>query len=373
MDTGSRTIRAPVLRAVGVPMVIEELTLLPPSQGEVVVRLVASGVCHSCLHAMDGSLQGTPMPIVLGDEGAGVVEEVGPGANELRPGDHVVISWAPGCGACRECLRGRPARCRREPTVGYLPGETTRFRKGEEVIYHFGPATFSPYVVVPARGAIKITDSIPLQQAALVGCSVSTGAGAVLRTARVECGQSVAVIGCGGVGLNAVHAASLVGAYPIIAIDPVALKLDVARRLGATATIPKSGTEMVEAIRSASDGGADVVIVAVGSSRAIEHGVEALGAGGKCVVIGAPPTGEMLSIDPQALRAEEKTLVGSSYGSCNPPLDFPMFLELYQAGRYAIDDLVSRVYQLGDINEAFENLANGKDLRGLIVFDEVEP
>lgn len=312
------------------------------------------------------------MPIVLGDEGAGIVEDVGPGTTGLRPGDHVVLSWAPSCGACRECLRGRPARCRQKPAFGYLSGKTTRFCRGDEPIHHFGPSTFSPYVVVPSSGAIKINESVPLRQAALVGCSVTTGAGAVLRTAKVECGQSVAVIGCGGVGLNAVHAAHLVGANPIVAVDPVEIKLAAARHLGATATIEMSGSDVAEAIRAETDGGADVVIVAVGNSLAIEQGVEALCPGGKCVVVGAPPSGETLSIDPHSLRGDEKMIMGSSYGSCNPPLDFPMFIELYRSGRFAIDDLVSRVYALTEINEAFENLAMGNDLRGLIVFDEPE-
>jgi Zn-dependent alcohol dehydrogenase len=259
---------------------------------------------------------------------------------------------------------------RRDDLLPSRPGETTSFRAGQEEIFHYGPATCSPYAIVPASGAIKISSSVPLRQAALVGCSTTTGAGAVLRTAAVQCGQSVAVIGCGGVGLNAVHAAHLAGANPVIAVDPVAIKLDAAQRLGATGTVRSAGPGMAEAIRAATDGGADVVIVAVGSTDAIEQGVEALAPGGKCVVIGAPPTGAMVSIDLHALRAEEKALLGCSYGSCNPPVDFPMFIDLYQSGRLALDSLVSRIYRLPEINEAYENLARGEDLRGLIVFDE---
>jgi S-(hydroxymethyl)glutathione dehydrogenase/alcohol dehydrogenase len=223
MRMEGRMVEAPVLREIGVPMALEEITVLPPKEGEVLVRLVASGVCHSCLHRFDGSLRDTPMPVILGDEGAGIIEEIGPGTTALEPGDHVVLSWAPSCGACRECLRGRPARCRVKLAPGCLLDGTTRFRKGDEAIYHNGPSTFSPVVVVRSSAAIKIKDSVPLQQAALVGCAVSTGVGAVLRTARVECGQSVAVIGCGGVGLNSVYAAHLAGAHPIVAVDPVNL------------------------------------------------------------------------------------------------------------------------------------------------------
>jgi S-(hydroxymethyl)glutathione dehydrogenase/alcohol dehydrogenase len=343
------------------------------------VRLVASGVCHSCLHSIDGSLAGTPMPIILGDEGAGVVDQVGPGVTGLAPGDHVVLSWAPSCEACRECLRGHPARCRNKPEFGYLPDGATYFRATGpdgasgvgEVVFHYGPATSSPYTVVPATAAIKVSDTVPLKLAALVGCSVTTGAGAVLRTAATQAGQSVAVVGCGGVGLNAILAAHLAGASPVVAVDPVQLKLDAALQLGATTAVRGAGPGLADGIRDATGGyGADVVIVAVGSTDAIEQGVDALAPGGTCVIIGAPPTGARLSIDPHALRAEEKALLGCSYGSCNPPADFPLFIELFQAGRLPLDRLVSREYRLSEINEAYANLASGQDLRGLIVFDE---
>jgi Zn-dependent alcohol dehydrogenase len=353
-------------------MEMEEVTVVPPRAGEVAVRLVASGVCHSCLHSIDGSLEGTPLPIILGDEGAGVVVEVGEGVTMVEPGDHAVISWAPSCGQCRECLGGRPARCTRKPTFGVFSDVETRFRRGDEQIFHYGPATHSPYVILPQSAAIKIDKSVPLDRAALVGCSLSTGAGAVFNTAGVTAGQSVAVVGCGGVGLNAVHAAYVAGAFPVIAVDPVEIKLDAARRLGASGTVSSSGEQMAEAIRSASGGGVDVVIVAVGSTVAIEQGMLALNPGGKCVVIGAPPTGAMLSIDPHSLRAKETTLMGCSYGSCNPPVDFPRLIGLFQSGRFKIDEMVSRRYALDEINEAYENLAAGKDLRGLIVFDGAE-
>lgn len=367
-----RTVKAPVFRAVGTPMAMEEITIAPPGPGEVLVKMAASGVCHSCLHSIDGSLKGTPVPIILGDEGSGVVAATGQGVTGLAAGDHVVLSWAPGCAGCRECLRGKPARCLRKPTFGYLPGERTAFRAGEEPVFHYGPATFCPYVVVPASGAIKIRDDVPLSQAALVGCATTTGAGAVLRTAAVQAGQAVAVIGCGGVGLNAVHAAYLAGASQVIAVDPIQLKLDAARQLGASHVIRSAGPEAADAIASATGGGADAVIVAVGSTLAVEQGVAALGPGGKCVVVGAPPTGAMLSIDPHSLRAQEKALLGCSYGSCNPPVDFPMFIDLYRAGRFALDTIVSRVYRLDELNEAFDNLAQGNDLRGVVVFDETD-
>lgn len=370
MTKGPWTVEAPIFRGVGQRMVLEEITVLPPRPGEVAVRLAAGGVCHSCLHSIDGSLEGTPLPIILGDEGAGIVVEVGEGVSNLKVDDHVVLSWAPSCGSCRECLRGYPARCLSKPPFGVLGDGETRFRRGDEVIYHYGPATSSPYVVVPASGAIKVDQSVPLELAALIGCSVSTGAGAIINTAKVALGESVAVIGCGGVGLNAVHAASLAGAYPVVAVDPVELKLDAARRLGATTVVLSGGDETAEGIRQASGGGVDVVIVAVGSGSAIEQGLDALNPGGKCVVIGAPPTGAMLKVDPHALRAKEKVLMGCSYGSCNPPVDFPMFVDLLRSGTFKADEMISHRYRLSEINEAYANLASGKDLRGLIVFDD---
>jgi S-(hydroxymethyl)glutathione dehydrogenase / alcohol dehydrogenase len=364
-----RKVVAPVLRAPGVSMELEEISLLPPREGEVMVRLVASGVCHSCLHWTDGTHRGSPLPIILGDEGSGVVEEIGPDVSGLAVGDHVVLSWAPGCGVCKQCLRGRPALCTKKPAVGLMDDGTTRFRRGDDAIYHLGPSTFSPYSVVAARAAIKVDRSVPLRTAALIGCAVSTGAGAIIHTAEVKCGQSVAVVGCGGIGLNAIYAAGLCGAHPIVAVDPLISKLDAARRLGATETIRLSGAGVGETVRSVTDGGADVVVVAVGDTLAIEQGVEALAPGGKCVVVGAPPSGEVLTIDPHQLRAQEKVLMGCSYGSCNPPVDFPMFTSLYRAGRFALDEFISRTYELSEVNEALINLADGKDLRGVIVFD----
>jgi S-(hydroxymethyl)glutathione dehydrogenase/alcohol dehydrogenase len=334
------------------------------------VQMAAAGICHSCLHSIDGSLAGTPLPIVLGDEGSGVIVETGPGVEDLAEGDHVVLSWAPSCSGCRECLRGRPARCLNKPPFGCLPGGKTAFSVGTEAIFHYGPATYSPYAVVPASGAVKIARDVSLNEAALIGCATTTGAGAVLHTAAVQMGDSVAVIGCGGVGLNAVHAAHLAGANPVVAVDPIQRKLDAAHKLGATVGVRSGDEDVVDAIRAATGGGADVVIVAVGSTAAVEQGLSALGPGGKCVVIGAPPTGSMLHIDPHDLRAQEKALLGCSYGSSNPPVDFPKFIDLYRAGRFALTEMVSRVYRLNEINDAFDNLARGDDLRGIVVFDD---
>jgi S-(hydroxymethyl)glutathione dehydrogenase/alcohol dehydrogenase len=306
-------VTAPILRAPGTPMRLEPMAVMPPEPGEVLVRLVASGVCHTCLHTIDGSIAGIPMPIVLGDEGAGVVEEIGSGVTGLKRGDHVVLSWAPSCGACRQCLKGRPALCTNKLPFGLLRDGATAFRCGDEVVYHFGPSTFSPYVVVPSSAAVKVSDELPLERAVLVGCAVTTGAGAVLRTAGVRFGESVVVIGCGGIGLNAIQAAALAGGQPIVGVDPVELKLEAARRFGATETIRYRGSSIAGEVRAITRGGADVAVVAVGSTEMVQQAVDALAPGGRCVIVGVPPSGDLIQLDPNVLRAEEKIVMGSSY------------------------------------------------------------
>ena len=213
------TVRAPVLWRAGEPMVMEDLVVAPPGPGEVRVRMAASGVCHSCLHVVDGSHGGIPFPVVLGDEGAGVIEAVGDGCRRHRVGDPVVVSWAPSCGQCRFCALGRPVLCVNGAPVGFLPDGTTRFSVAGRDVHHFGPATYAPLTVVAESAAISITPRMPLDRAALIGCSVATGVGAVVNTANARLGSSVAVFGCGGVGLNAIQGAVLAGAHPIVAVD----------------------------------------------------------------------------------------------------------------------------------------------------------
>ena len=239
-------INAPVLIKPREPMQMMELELDEPRFGEVRVRMVASGVCHSCLHAYDGSHTGIPMPIVLGDEGSGVVDAVGSGVTQLEPGDHVVISWAPTCGACTYCNLGYPALCLNTPAIGMTNGDVTLFHHNGEDVFHYGPATYGSYIVVPESAAVKIRKDFPLEAAALIGCSVATGFGAAVNSAGLRPGQSVAVVGCGGVGLNVIQGAVATGAYPIIGIDVLDSKLEMAREFGATHTI-NSATQDVEA------------------------------------------------------------------------------------------------------------------------------
>jgi S-(hydroxymethyl)glutathione dehydrogenase / alcohol dehydrogenase len=361
--------RAPLLYRQGEPMGMEDIELDAPHDGEVLVRLTASGVCHSCLHAADGSWTDVPTPIVLGDEGAGVVEAVGPGVRSVVPGDHVILSWAPSCGQCRYCATGRPQLCNRRPEPYRMFDGTTRMRWQGRPVYHYGyVATFAPMSVVPESCAVPVRKDMPLDMAALIGCSVMTGTGAVLNTARVPAGASLVVFGAGGIGLNAIQGGDLAGAAPIIAVDTNDAKLVFAREFGATATINSRQEDPVAAVRRLTDGGADYTVVAVGATDAIRQAYDALAPGGTCVVIGLPPTGSQVSLDASRIAGREKRLVGSCYGSASVKADFPRMVELYLSGKLKIDQLITRRYGMDEANEAFRALAAGEVARGLIVF-----
>jgi S-(hydroxymethyl)glutathione dehydrogenase / alcohol dehydrogenase len=362
--------KASVLFAQKSPLVVEELDLAPPRSGEVRVRLTASGVCHSCLHAADGSWQGVPVPIVLGDEGSGVVEAIGPGVDTLKVGDHVILSWAPTCGRCHYCVIGRPNLCeRRLPGRGVLMDGTTRMSLRGEPVYQYGHVgTYASTSVVPESCAIRIDDRMPLDLAALIGCSVMTGVGAVINTAMVPAGASMAVFGVGGVGLNVVQGGALVAAHPIIAVDVKAGKLEHARALGASHAVDASREDAAAAIKRITRLGADYTFVAVGDTRAVMQALEALAPGGTCVLIGVPESGATLPLDVRPLVTAERVIRGSSYGSARTREDLPRMVNLYLAGKLRIDELVTRRYGLEDANEGFRALAAGELARGLIVF-----
>ncbi|HZP38108.1 MAG TPA: zinc-binding dehydrogenase [Methylomirabilota bacterium] len=362
--------RAAVLFEQGKPQRVEELDLEAPRRGEVLVRMAASGVCHSCLHAADGSWKGVPLPIVLGDEGAGVVEALGPDVAELTVGDHVILSWAPTCGRCHYCVIGRPNLCeRRQPGRGVLPDGTTRMSLGGAPVYHYGHvATYASRTVVHESCAIRIDPAMPLDRAALIGCSVMTGVGAVLNTAAVPAGAGMAVFGVGGVGLNVVQGGALVAAHPIIAVDLLPAKLEHARAVGATHLIDASREDPVAAIRAITGRGADFTFVAVGATRPIAQAVEALAPGGTCVLIGVPESGAMVPLDVRPMVTGERVVRGSSYGSARTREDLPRMVALYRAGRLRIDELITHRYGLEDANEAFRALAAGELGRGIIVF-----
>jgi Zn-dependent alcohol dehydrogenase len=332
--------------------------------------MAASGVCHSCLHAADGSWAGVKLPTVLGDEGAGVVEKVGPGVSSLHVGDHVILSWAPTCGRCRYCVSGRPVLCERRPPPGSMYDGMTRMSLRGETVYHFGTvATFGEKTVVPENCAIPIRKDFPLDKAALIGCSVTTGLCSVLNIAEVPAGASMAVFGTGGIGLNAIQGGPITGAHPVIAVDVNDAKLDYAREFGATHVVNSAKEDPVEAIRRLTGGhGVAYSFVAVGHSPAVEQAFAATEAGGTCVVIGLPPSGAKISVDPGLLVGPMRVLRGSSYGGASVFVDFPRLVELNLNGKLKLDELITRRYDVSEANEAFRALAAGEVARGLIVF-----
>ncbi|MCI0548448.1 MAG: zinc-binding dehydrogenase [Candidatus Rokubacteria bacterium] len=362
--------RASVLFEQKKPLSVEDVELAPPREGEVQVRMTASGVCHSCLHAADGSWAGIPLPIVLGDEGAGVVEAVGPGVRDLAAGDHVILSWAPTCGRCHYCVIGRPNLCeRRRPGQGVLLDGTTRMTFRGRPVHHYGHvATYASTTVVAESSAIKIRPDMPLEKAALIGCSVMTGVGAVINTAAVPPGASMAVFGVGGVGLNVVQGGAMVAAHPIIAVDVTSRKLEPARGLGATHAVHAGTDDPVAAIRAITGRGADYSFVAVGDARAVVQATECLAPGGTCVVIGVPATGATAPLDVRPVVTGERVIRGSSYGGARTREDLPRMVELFLVGKLRIDELITRRYGLEEANEAFRALAAGEVSRGLIVF-----
>lgn len=359
--------KAAILRKVNTPMTIEEVELQEPQTGEVKVKLTATGICHSCLHAIDGSLTGVPLPMVLGDEGSGIVTAIGPEVKNVKVGDHVIISWSPRCGYCKYCVSGRPVQCVNQPVFGYLHDGTTRMKvKGEEIL-HFGPATYSTENVIPASMAIPIRKDMPLDIAALIGCSVMTGVGSVTQTANVPVGASLAIFGCGGIGLNAIQGGVIAGASPLIAVDVSESKLKVAESLGATHLI-RADKNPIDEIKKITGGGVDYAVVCVGNLKALEQAWESMAPGGTCVSLALYPSGEVMGLDPNKFAAKELKLIGSRYGSARPSIDFDTMVNLYLSGKLKLEELVSKRYDFDGINEAHRALAAGEVTRTMVVF-----
>jgi S-(hydroxymethyl)glutathione dehydrogenase/alcohol dehydrogenase len=356
--------KAPVLTGVRERIAVRDVEIDDPHEGEVRVRMAASGVCHSCMYAWDGSSQNARFPVVLGDEGSGVVERVGPGVEGVRAGDRVIISWAPNCGHCHFCMIGRPVLCE---TRGTFP--TRLSMDGQPVVNFGGVATYGSYTVIPATCAIKIPDEMPLDKAALIGCSVMTGVGSVLNTARVEAGESLAVFGTGGVGLNAVQGGRVAGAYPLIAVDVSDTKLEFAQKMGATHMVNAARENAVEAIQKITGRGVDYAVVAVGDTRVQAQAYEAISRGGTLVVVGMAQQGELTINSRAPLVMQERCIKGSCYGSARPREDFQRLIRLYLSRKLMIDELITRTYTIDEATEAFEDLEKGILARGLIVFE----
>jgi alcohol dehydrogenase len=372
------TTRAAVLTRMGLPrpyaasrpLVVQEMALAPHGPGELLVAVGAAGLCHSDLSVVDGT-RPRPMPMVLGHEAAGVVEACDP-ATGFSPGDHVVFAFVPSCGTCLPCAEGRPALC--EPgaaanTAGVLLGGARRWcdAPAGPVSHHLGVSGFSERIVVSARSAVRIDASLPMEIAALFGCAVITGVGAVVNTARVPPGASVAVFGLGGVGLACVLGAVASGANPVVVVDPVAAKRALALALGATHAV-EAGEGAVAEIRAATGGGAAFVFESVGHEAVLAQAYAATRRGGTTVATGLPHPSRLFAVPAVSLVAEERTVRGSYMGSAVPLRDLPRFVALYQAGRLPVDRLLTHRLALDEINEGFDRLADGEAVRQVIVF-----
>lgn len=367
------TVKAAVFTGPNEPLQIQELEISDqPGSREVLVKMSASGVCHSDLHALDGEWE-TPAPLVLGHEGAGVVEAVGSEVEGLAVGDHVILSWTPSCGRCEFCADGRPVLCQMANQTAYKhvspDGRTRLSRDGEDVKSFLGVGSFGSYAMVPETAAVKIRTDAPLAQAALVGCAVTTGIGAVTNTARVEAGSTVLVIGCGGVGLNIVQGARLVGAKQIIVADVNDDKLELGRTFGATHTVNSRNVDLVEEIhRLTGDRGVDYAFEAIGLPLTIEQSYRAVRRGGTAVVVGQVADGVTVSIDPFVMSDQEKRLIGSNYGSSRQSIDFPKIIDLYMEGRIDLDTMVTDRIALEDVNDAFDEMRRGRGIRSVIEY-----
>lgn len=375
---------AAVLRATGAarpyadsrPLALETVTLDPPGRDEVLVAVKAAGLCHSDLSVINGD-RPRPLPMALGHEAAGVVEALGPGVTDLEIGDHVVMVFMPSCGHCDPCAGGRPALC--EPGAaangrGELLGGGRRIHDADgDLNHHLGCSAFAAHAVVSRRSLVKVDRDLPFAHAALFGCAVLTGVGAVVNTAQVRAGQSVAVVGLGGVGLSSVLGALAAGASPVIAVDVSEDKLALARSLGAVRTVNAADPDAVEQVRTlaggmGAGGGADFVFEMAGSAAALEAGWRMTRRGGTTITAGLPPPEAALAVNIVQLVAEERTLKGSYIGTCVPARDVPRYVALFRQGRLPVDRLLSGVIPLSDINAAFDDLADGRTVRTVVGF-----
>ncbi|MFA5939254.1 MAG: zinc-dependent alcohol dehydrogenase family protein [Sinimarinibacterium sp.] len=374
-------VRAAVLRQMGLPapysrslpLRIDEVELDPPGPGELLVKVRAAGLCHSDLSVIDGS-RPRVMPMVLGHEAAGEVVETGADTRGFARGDAVVFAFVPSCGHCDFCATGRAALC--EPgakanVAGTLLSGARRWHAadGGELNHHLGVSAFAEYAVVSARSAVRVDPELPPRIAALFGCAVMTGVGAVVNTARVGPGESVAIFGMGGVGLAALLGAVAAGADPIIAVDVLPAKLELAERLGATRTVLASGADSVAAIREYTRGGAAYAIETAGSEAALAQAYAATRRGGTTVTVGLPHPSKQFAISAVSLVTEERTVKGSYMGSAVPTRDLPRYIALYRSGRLPVDKLLTHTLRLDEINGAFDRLAQGEAVRQVVLFD----
>ncbi len=351
--------------------IVEEVDIKSPESGEVLVKLVSSGVCHSDWHIVKGEWDSEAgyftLPSVLGHEGAGVVEEVGEGVTSVIPGDHVILNWAPSCGQCEMCYKGWPNLCMQPPEIA---SKMTIKSTGEVVHPLWGLGTFATHTVVPEVAVVRIDDDVPFDQAALVGCGVTTGVGAAINTAQVQPGTSTAVFGCGGVGLSCIQGCVIAGASVVIAVDLLDSKLELAKEFGATHTVNASREDPVQRIKELTTGeGVHYSFEAIGLVEApFVQSIRCTRRRGVTVWVGHAPIGTTVTLDARDLM-DEKIVMGSMYGTSRPKLDFPRLLDLYKTGKLKLDELVSRRFTLEEIDKSFEVLAEGDVARSVLTFE----
>jgi S-(hydroxymethyl)glutathione dehydrogenase/alcohol dehydrogenase len=361
--------KAAVMRAQNAPLSLEEVGIDSPGPGEVLIKTAASGICHSDLHVIEGGLP-VPPPCILGHEPAGIVEAVGAGVTDFKPGDHVIGCITQWCGVCKFCTQGRPYLC---PTqymgrpLDAKPRLTSQ--DGSPLIQFANLSSFAEKMLCPERSLVKIRDDMPLDRAALIGCGVTTGLGAALNTVRIPAGASVAIVGCGGVGLSALQGARIVGAGKIIAVDTQQFKFDLARKLGATDCVNAKDGDPVAAVQALTGGGADFVFECLGSVATVQQSIAMTGRGGTTVLVGVVPITQMVPISAADLTLQEKHVTGSYMGSNRFRFDMPKYIEFYLDGRLRLDEMISSRIPLSEVNTALDRMRKGEAARQVIVYE----
>jgi S-(hydroxymethyl)glutathione dehydrogenase / alcohol dehydrogenase len=361
--------KAAVMRAQNAPLSLEEVRIDDPGPGEVLVKTAASGICHSDLHVIEGGLP-VPPPCILGHEPAGIVEKIGAGVTDFVPGDHVIGCITQWCGVCKFCTQGRPYLC---PTqyMGRPLDAAPRLsaKDGSPLIQFANLSSFAEKMLCPQRSLVKIRDDMPLDRAALIGCGVTTGLGAALNTVRIPAGASVAIVGCGGVGLSALQGARIVGAGKIIAVDTQPFKFDLARKLGATDCVNAKDGDPVAAVQGLTGGGADFVFECLGSVPTVQQSIAMTGRGGTTVLVGVVPITQMVPISAADLTLQEKHVTGSYMGSNRFRFDMPKYIEFYLDGRLRLDEMISSRIPLSEVNTALDRMRKGEAARQVIVYE----
>jgi S-(hydroxymethyl)glutathione dehydrogenase / alcohol dehydrogenase len=346
---------------------VEDVELAPPKSGEVKVKMVAAGVCHSDLSVVNGTIP-HPLPIVLGHEGAGIVEAVGDGVSNCKPGDHVIMSFVPNCGECFHCVRGEAFLCRATPRGGAMLDGSTRFKQGDKNLASFcSLGNMAEYTVCPAISVVTVSPTVPLRVAALIGCGVTTGVGAAINTAEVKPGSTVAVFGCGGVGLATIQGARIAGASRIFAVDVAEDKLEFARRFGATDLVRADQSDSI--LKQTQGIGVDYAFEAIGKPAVVEAALKITRRGGTTVAVGVGKLSETISLNALTFPLSGKKLCGCMFGSANPKYDFPRMLDLYADKKLDLEGMVTKTYTIDEAPQAFADLERGANARGVIIFD----